>query len=93
MKKHSLLKTMGIVLLLVLVLTYFIPARAGAVSYLPFGDIITNYIQSYYYFFDTVVFMIIIGAFYGVLNKTGAYKKLLDSICLLYTSPSPRDCS
>ena len=80
MKKHSLLKTMGIVLLLLVVLTYFIPARAGAVSYLPFGDIITNYIQSYYYFFDTVVFMIIIGAFYGVLNKTGAYKKLLDSI-------------
>lgn len=80
MKKHSLLKSMGIVLLLVLILTYFIPARAGAVSYLPFGDIVTNYIQSYYYFFDTVVFMIMIGAFYSVLNKTGAYKKLLDNI-------------
>lgn len=80
MKKHSLFKTMGIVLLLVLVLTYIIPARAGAVSYLPFGDIVTDYIQTYYYFFDTVVFMIIIGAFYGVLNKTGAYKKLLDNI-------------
>lgn len=80
MKKHSLLKSMGIVLLLVLILTYFIPARAGAVSYLPFGDIVTNYIQSYYYFFDTVVFMLTIGAFYSVLNKTGAYKNLLDNI-------------
>lgn len=80
MKKNSLLKFMGILLLIVLVLTYFIPARTGAVSYLPFGDIVTNYIQVYYYFFDTVVFMLAIGAFYGVLNKTPAYKKLLDSI-------------
>lgn len=80
MKKHSLFKLMSIILLLILVITYFLPARAGEVSYLPFGDIITNYIQSYYYFFDTVVFMLMVGAFYGVLNKTGAYKKLLDKI-------------
>jgi len=80
MKKHSLFKFMAILALVVLVLTYFIPARGGEVSYLPFGDVVTNYIQSYYYFFDTVIFMLIIGAFYGVLNKTGAYKKLLDNI-------------
>ena len=82
MKKHSLLKFMGIILLLVLIASYFIPARTGAVSYLPFGDLVTNYIQSYYYFFDTVVFLLAVGGFYGVLNKTGAYKKLLDSIVL-----------
>lgn len=82
MKKHSLFKSMMIVILLVLVLTYILPARAGEVSYLPFGDIITNYIQSYYYFFDTVVFMLVLGAFYGVLNKLGAYKKLLDKIVI-----------
>lgn len=80
MKKHSLFKSMTIILLLVLIVTYFLPARAGEVSSLPFGDIVTNYIQSYYYFFDTAVFMLMIGAFYGVLNKTGAYKKLLDKI-------------
>jgi len=80
MKKHSLFKFMAIIALIVLVLTYFIPARAGEVSYLPFGDVVTNYIQSYYYFFDTVIFMLVVGAFYGVLNKTGAYKKLLDNI-------------
>jgi len=80
MKKHSLFKSMAIILLLVLVLTYFLPARGGEVSYLPFGDIVTNYIQSYYYFFDTAVFVLMVGAFYGVLNKTGAYKKLLDKI-------------
>ena len=80
MRKHSLFKSMVIILLLVLVLTYIIPARAGEVSYLPFGDIVTNYIQSYYYFFDTAVFVLAVGAFYGVLNKVGAYKKLLDTI-------------
>ena len=80
MKKHSLFKFMAIILLIVLIMTYSIPARAGDFSYLPFGDIITNYIQSYYYFFDTVVFVLIIGAFYGVLNKTDSYKKLLNSI-------------
>lgn len=80
MRKHSLLKSMVIIILLVLVLTYTIPARAGEVSYLPFGDVVTNYIQSYYYFFDTAVFVLAVGAFYGVLKKVGAYKKLLDTI-------------
>ena len=80
MKKHSLFKSMAIILLIVLVVTYFLPGRTGEVSYLPFVDVVANYIQSYYYFFDTVVFMLMIGAFYGVLNKTGAYKKLLDKI-------------
>lgn len=80
MKKHSLFKFMAVILLLVLVLTYIIPSRTGEVSYLPFGDIATNYIQSYYYFFDTVVFVVMVGALYGVLNKTGAYNKLLENI-------------
>lgn len=80
MKKHSLFKFMAIITLVVLVLTYFIPARGGEVSYLSFGDVVTNNIQAYYYFFDTAVFMLVVGAFYGVLNKTGAYKKLLDNI-------------
>ena len=80
MKKHSLFKFMAIIALLVLIVTFFLPSRTGEVSYLPLGDVVTNYIQSYYYFFDTVIFMLVVGAFYGVLNKTGAYKKLLDNI-------------
>ncbi len=90
MKKHSLLKSMVILVLLVLIASYFLDARAGEVSYLPFGDIVTNYIQSYYYFFDTLVFILMVGAFYGVLNKTVAYKKLLDNIVLKVKSNSKR---
>lgn len=80
MKKHSLFKFMAIILLLVLVLTYFFASRTGTVTYLPLGDILTNYIQSYYYFFDTVVFVLLVGAFYGVLNRVDGYKKLIDNI-------------
>ena len=80
MRRHSLFKVMGIMLLLLVVLSYIIPGRTGEVTYLPLGDIVTYYIQTYYYFFDTLVFILVVGAFYGVLNKTDAYKKLLDKI-------------
>lgn len=80
MKKHSIFKSIGILLLLIFLVTFFIPSRGGEVSYLPIGDILTNYIQSYYYFWDTAVFVLAIGAFYGILNKTSAYKKLVKNI-------------
>ena len=79
MKRHSLFKVMGIMLLLLVVLSYIIPGRAGEVTYLPFGDIVTYYIQTYYYFFDTLVFILVVGAFYGVLKVTGAYDKIMNS--------------
>lgn len=83
MKKHSIFKVISILLLLILLITYFVPSRTGEVSYLPFGDVLTNYIQSYYYFWDTALFVLAIGAFYGVLNKTSAYKKLVNNITKL----------
>lgn len=80
MKKHSLFKSMAIILLLVLVLTYILPDRTNVTSVLPLGDMLTNCIQAYYYFFDTLVFILVVGALYGVLNKIGGYKKLLNAI-------------
>lgn len=80
MKKHSLFKFLAIILLLLVVVTYIIPNRSGIEGYLPLGDIFTNYIQSYYYFFDTAAFILAVGALYGVLTKTEMYKKLLNSI-------------
>lgn len=80
MKKNSLFKFLGILLLIVLVLTYIIPGRSNTISYLGLGDLFLNYLQSFYYFFDTALFILVIGGFYGLLNKTGAYKKLLDAI-------------
>lgn len=80
MKKHSLFKITLILLLLVVILSYFVPNRNAEIAYLGLVDVFTNGLQSFYYFFDTALFIVILGGFYGVLNKTAAYKKLLDTI-------------
>ena len=80
MKKHSLFKVIGILLLMIVVVTFFVPNREGAVSYLALGDVVLNSFQSFYYFFDTALFIIVVGGLYGVLNQVTAYRKLLDVI-------------
>lgn len=80
MKKHSLLKILGILLLVVVILSYILVGRYGERSYIGLGDTLLNSLQSLYYFFDTALFILMVGGFYGVLSKTSAYKKLLDKI-------------
>lgn len=81
MKKHGLLKVLGILLLLILVATYFLPGRQEVVTRLGLADILLNYfsivLQNFSYI---LLFVLSVGGFYGVLNKTPAYKKLLDGI-------------
>lgn len=79
-KKYGLFKVLAILLLLVVVATYFIDGRQGSISYLGLGDVFLNYIQSFYYFFDTAIFILVVGGFYGFLNRVPAYKKLVESI-------------
>ena len=90
MKKHSLFKVILIVLGALLlvngtfsILSYFVPAFEGY-SMIPVGDVFLNFVQAFYYFFDTVVFLLVLGAFYGVLNEIPAYKKLLDNIVQMF---------
>lgn len=87
MKKNGLFKVILIVLgaLLLIsgvlsILGYFIPALEGKFLMIPLGDTITNFVQSFYYFFDTLVYLLVLGAFYGVLNEIPAYKKLIENI-------------
>ncbi len=89
MKKHSLFKTILIVLgSLVLVsailatLGYIVPGMKGMFNFIPLADTMMNFVQAFYYFFDTVVYLLILGAFYGVLRLVPAYKKLLDGIVM-----------
>lgn len=79
MKKHGLLKTMGIILLLIVIASYTLTGRSE-IEYLGLIDVLNNGYQSIYYFFYIIIFILCIGGFYGVLNKTLAYKKLLDNI-------------
>lgn len=80
MKKHNLFKVLGIMLVLVIITSYFLPNRDGAMVYIGIMDVGMKLFQSLYYFFYVITFLFAVGAFYGVLNKTSAYKKLLDNI-------------
>lgn len=84
MKKNGLLKIVLCSLLLVLVLTYVLPNTSGVRNYLGIGTMVQNTIQSLAYFTDTILLIVLIGGFYGVLNKTGGYKKLLDKIVVKF---------
>lgn len=81
MKKHGLFKILGILLLLLVIVSYIVPGRQDAVAYTGLVDIFVNYfgvvLQNFCYI---VLFILVVGGFYGVLNKTPAYKKLLDNI-------------
>ena len=91
MKKHSLIKILAIILLLVVILSHLsglgntigffklFEGRNG-VSYIALGDVLMNYIQSFYYFFDTVLFLLVLGAFYGLLEHIDAYTKLKENL-------------
>ena len=43
-------------------------------------DVIINYLQSFQYFYDTALFVLAVGGFYGVLNKIPAYKEMVKGI-------------
>lgn len=79
-KKYGLVKVLAILLLLVVVATYFIDGRNGSIQYLALGDVVLNYVQSFYYFFDTAIFIFVVGGFYGFLNRVPAYRKLVEGI-------------
>ena len=79
-KKYGLMKVLSVLLLLVVVASYFIKDRQGTISYIALGDVFLNYVQSFYYFFDTVIFILVVGGFYGFLNKIPAYKQMIESI-------------
>lgn len=84
MKKNGLFKLIMGTLLLVMILTFAIPSSSGERVYLGIGTAVISVIQTLSYFTDTIILILIIGGFYGILNKTGAYKKLIDSIVTKY---------
>ena len=79
-KKYGLFKVLMVLLLLVVVATYFIKGRQDSISYLALGDVFLNYVQAFYYFFDTAIFILVVGGFYGFLNRVPAYNKLVKLI-------------
>lgn len=81
MKKHSLLKVLTILILIILILSNVLNGRQGALDRIGIADILVNYysivLQNFSY---VVLFILSVGGLYGVLNKTASYKKLVDNI-------------
>lgn len=79
-KKYGLFSVLTVMLMLIVVATYFVKGRDGEIIYLPLLDVFFNYINSFYYFFDTAMYILIVGGFYGFLNHVSGYKKLVKNI-------------
>ena len=89
-KKYGLIKVLAVLLFLVVIATYFIKGRGGEIKYLALVDVFFNFTQSFYYFFDTALFILAVGGFYGFLNRIPAYKELINRIASKVENNSKR---
>ena len=91
MKKYDLLKVLGITLFLVVLLSWCIPTGTysegsftslGQTSPIGLIDIIKLPFMTIMepFFWGFAMFILVVGGFYGVLNKTEAYSKIIDKI-------------
>ena len=87
MKKHNTVKVVLITMLLLLVLTWILPAAYYSGEYVDQGRVqmglfdLFNYpLTSLSYFGYIAFYMILVGGFYGILYKIPAYRTFLDKI-------------
>lgn len=88
MKKHNTLKVVIITLLLFALLTWILPCATYQTEYTELGryqvglfDILSYQSTVLGYFGYVALFVLVVGGFYGVLYKTEAYRRVLDSLC------------
>ena len=87
-KEHNLFKVIGASILIAVLLTWILPTTDfqyslvsdGSKSQVGIFDLFKYPNSSVSYFGNVVVYILVIGGFYGVLNKIGAYRKLLDDL-------------
>ena len=79
MKKHGLTKILAVILLIVVLLSWVVKGRSDAVAPIALGDVVMNYFQSFYYF-DVMLFILVVGGFYGLLEHVDGYKNLISKI-------------
>lgn len=89
MKKNGLFKILIILMAVVMLFTWFIPAGYYSSEYVESGIMRLGFFDFWQFlvlpFFQSVfvevfIFILAIGAFYGVLVKTGAYRKVTEKI-------------
>lgn len=92
MKNKNILKVFGIMLLVTFVLTWVVPSTTiesskltvGVTAPTGFADIFTSIDVLLVYFMKPTILMLFIGMFYGVINKSGSYKSLVDEIISIF---------
>ncbi len=89
MKKYDLLKVLGIIFLVIMLISWVVPAGVysnstfvsqEATSPIGLYDIFRTPLITIATFIQYGILFLAIGGFYGVLNKTGVYAKLVDRI-------------
>ena len=87
MKKHNTFKVVLITILVLVLLTWILPAAYYSGSYIDQGRVqmgifdLFNYpVTSISYFGYIAIYVLVVGGFYGVLNKIGAYRTMLDKL-------------
>lgn len=91
MKKNNTLKVVLIAILVAVLLTWLLPISYFSGSLVtdaryPAGlfDIFNYPVLTFYYFGQIGIYVLIVGAFYAVFEKTGVYRKVCDRIAKLF---------
>lgn len=92
MKNKSILKALGVMLLVTFLLTWIIPSATigsegvtiGKISPTGIADIFSCLDIVAQYFGKPTIFILFVGMFYGVINKAGAYKAVVDKFTSLF---------
>ena len=86
MKKHNAIKVVLITLAVFVLLTWILPAASYSGEYTELGRVQVGFYDLLVYpfiaisnFYPATLFILAVGAFYGILYKIPAYRNLLDS--------------
>ena len=87
-KKYDLMKILFFVILFVTILTWFIPSGSfSGTEFVDKGlarigifDFFLTHFYAIYYFVLQILFIVVVGGFYGVLSKTKGYSALVNRI-------------
>jgi len=86
-EKHDLVKLILIAIIFTMVLTWIIPSGIyqsgsvdGTIQRTGIADLFLGGMMSVSFFLQQIIFVVLVGAFYGVMTKTEGYKKLVEMI-------------
>ncbi len=87
-KRHNIVKVVLIATLVFILLSWILPAAYFQESYVEQGRVQIGLFDLFSYpitttlayFGNVAAFILVVGGFYGVLNRIGAYRKMLDSM-------------